>query len=150
MNKHEILDILYELCQLDIDAVSAYDQALKHISDSSVYAQIANFQHDHIQHIEHLNILIAKYEGTPLKKQQDLKGYLIESYTALRSITGLNGALKAMETNEIVTNRQYLKMLEENPMLPMDVQELLAKNYGDEKHHLAFIRKTLSRLAHAA
>lgn len=144
MNNDEILNVLIDLCRLDIDAVGAYEIALKNIDDVDVYNQIDKFRQDHERHIEDLNGLIERYGSEPQKRTPDFKGYLIEGMTALRSITGLEGALKAMEANEVITNKKYREALEENPSLPEGVKGLLNENFNDEKHHLAYIRETLS------
>jgi rubrerythrin len=147
MTNDDVLTVLIDLCRLDIDAVGAYEIALKNIDDVEVYNQIDKFRQDHERHIERLNNLIGKYGSEPQKKTPDFKGYLIEGMTALRSITGLEGALKAMETNEVMTNKKYREALEESPNLPEEVKNLLNENFTDEKRHLAYIREVLSSLA---
>jgi len=143
MNNEKIISVLSELAQLDIDAVSAYEQALKHIKETEIYNNLEKFKNDHTRHINDLNMLIRKYNGVPPEKTLDFKGYLIEGFTSLRSITGIRGALSAMQANEITTNKKYKQAIEENPGMPQDVAYLLQKNYGDEKYHLRYIKEAL-------
>lgn len=146
MMTKEIVKVLSDLTQLDIDAVYAYEEALKQIDDQEVYRNIESFRTDHLQHIQDLSKLIEYYGETPPSPTKDLKGYFIEGMTMLRSLTGTKGALSAMESNEKTTNKNYKTALEENPNLPGDVVFLLNKNYEDEKRHLEYIQRTLQKL----
>lgn len=137
---------LSELVQLDIDAVNAYETALKQIDHQEIHQSIELFRQDHLRHIRDLNDLIVKMGGTPVEFTKDLKGYLIDGMTALRSVTGTKGALKAMETNEVITNKNYSEAVEECSNLPEEALVLLRQNYADEKRHLAFIREALTKV----
>jgi uncharacterized protein (TIGR02284 family) len=143
MKNDNLIDKLCNLAQLDIDAVHAYNQALEQISDSTVYKNIASFRDDHVRHIEDLSEEIRKKGGEPPEQTQDFKGYIIEGFTSLRSITGTHGALKAMETNEVLTNKTYKEALDHND-LPDETRKIIEKNYSDEKRHLEYIRKALA------
>lgn len=146
MENHEIVNLLCKLAQLDIDAVSAYDQALKHIDNPKIFADVDKFRNDHVRHIDILEPLIQFYGGTPPERTKDFKGYLIEGFTSLRSITGLQGALKAMDTNEMLTNKIYRDAIDDNPTLPADVLLVIQANYMDERAHLIYIRDALKLL----
>ncbi len=145
MKNKDIVKKLTDLTQLDIDAVHAYKQALDNITDDEIYRNISSFREDHIRHVEQLSILIRTYGEEPPEFTKDFKGYFIEGFTSLRSLTGTKGALKAMETNEILTNNTYKKALEEDGEedLPTEVVELLRRNYDDEKRHLDYIKTVL-------
>lgn len=141
----KIIDVLIDLAQLDIDAVAAYEQALEKIDDNEIYENINTFKNDHIRHVDELSHLIRKLGGTPPEMTKDLKGYLIEGMTFLRSVTGTKGALKAMESNEKITNNNYKKAIENNPGLPEDIEAILQNNYNDEKRHLEYIEMILKK-----
>jgi rubrerythrin len=147
MANEKIVKKLTDLTQLDIDAAHAYDQALKHIDNKEHYNNIARFRDDHIDHINDLSAMIRQYGGTPPEVTKDFKGYLIEGMTAIRSLTGITGALKAMETNEVLTNKTYNAALsDEEANWPNDVLQLLRKNYADEIRHLEYIRQAINIL----
>lgn len=146
MDNQKIVKLLADLAQLDIDASYAYEQALKNIDQQDIYRDIDMFRNDHLRHIDELNALIEKYDGEPVEKSQDFKGYLIEGFTSLRSMTGTEGALKAMESNEVLTNKNYKSALDQANNVPNEVKDLLNANYGDEQRHLDYIRNTLKRL----
>ena len=142
----KILNILTDLAQLDIDAVYAYEQAIEQINEVEVRENIMSFRDDHNRHIDELGDMIVKKGGLVPERKRDFKGFVIEGFTALRSMTGTYGALRAMEINEKTTNRNYKSALDENPDLPEDVIALLEKNYSDERRHLAYIQNTVLKL----
>lgn len=148
MDKEKMIDCLTNLAQLDIDAFFAYEQALKNIDQQDIYDKIDKFRQDHQRHINDLGKLINEYGGTPPTQSKDFKGYLIEGMTMIRSLTGVNGALSAMETNEELTNKRYKEALDaaDKGNFPAAVKDLIERNYGDEKRHLQYIRETLEVL----
>jgi uncharacterized protein (TIGR02284 family) len=142
-----VIEVLSDLVQLDVDATYAYEQALKQIDDKKIYADIEGFRDDHLRHIDELSALIKELGGTPPDKSRDLKGFVIEGFTALRSVTGTKGALSAMEGNEKLTNKNYQSAIDDNPDFSTRVMNLLKKNYGDEQRHLHYIQSTLKKLS---
>lgn len=150
MDNKDVGKVLIDLCQLDIDAVGAYDIALKHITIAAIHSKIEKFKQDHVQHIDNLSSLIRQYDSEPPKNTPDLKGYLISGMTAVKSSMGLTGALKAMESNEVTTNKKYQDALDENPDLPADAKQLLQKNLGDERTHLNYIREIIPQVESSA
>lgn len=143
MNNQNVIKILNDLIKLDADAVNAYGQAIDNIDDNTVRSRIQEFQRDHERHIRDLSECVRDLGGTPVERKRDFKGFLLEGFTAIRSATGTDGALKAMRTNEQLTNRSYDKALSEN--LPEKVREVVARNREDERRHLAYIEDVLSR-----
>lgn len=137
MNKSDLIDGLNNLIKLDIDAVNAYDQAIGNAEDAAVKEKLGLFRADHERHIGDLSMTVRSLGGTPTDRSPDFKGWLIEGMTYLRSSTGTEGALKAMQTNENLTNRRYADAAEWDA--PADVKSLLTKHYGDEKNHKTWI-----------
>jgi uncharacterized protein (TIGR02284 family) len=138
----KVISVLNDLIQLDIDAVHAYGQAIDNVEESVVRSRLLEFQNDHERHIRELGQEVLNQGGTPIEHKRDFKGFLIEGMTAIRSATGTRGALKAMRTNEVLTNRQYDKALEE--ALPPRVRDLVMRNRDDERRHLQYIDSCLS------
>jgi rubrerythrin len=141
MNEKTI-STLKSLVQLDYDAVLAYNQALDHIDLADVHKQIADFRDDHERHITELSALLRDEGEDAPARGRDLKGFFIEGFTAVRSVTGTEGALKAMKTNEELTNRRYESAL--TAELSTDARKLVEKNFHDEQRHLRWIEKTLA------
>lgn len=138
----QLIKKLSKLAQLDIDAARAYDQAIDHIDIPDIKSAITLFRNDHKRHIIDLNQQITQLGGKAVEETPDFKGVLIEGFTALRSITGTAGALKAMRSNEKLTNKTYDDALSEDA-LSEHIRLLLIKNRDDERKHLAYIEKIL-------
>lgn len=133
---------LCSLMQLDIDAVNAYEQALNSVDHISVRISLIHFQNDHKRHIEDLDKVIRSLGAHPPEKTLDIKGFFIKSFTAIRSLTGTEGALKAMLSNEKLTTSTYAEAL--SISAPMEIKSLIQHNYADEQRHLEYIKKALA------
>lgn len=144
MDNQDIIKKLESLRQLDFDAVQAYSQAIEKIDVMSIRTELERFRGDHERHITDLATAIQRLGGQPEELGRDVKGVLIEGMTMLRSVTGTKGALKAMKTNEKLTNKSYEEALESD--LPIDVQDVVLRNRQDEARHLEFIEAALDQL----
>jgi rubrerythrin len=141
----EVVKALNDLRHLDHDAIQSYEHALKHVDDDlSVKADLLSFKLDHERHIVELDIAVAAHGGVPEELHRDVKGLLLEGLTALRSVTGMLGALKAMRTNEKHTNAKYDAAME--LALPRDVLLVILSALDDERRHLAAIEAHIERL----
>lgn len=138
----ELIDHLISLVQLDIDAIYAYDQAIKEIDVQDIREKLTEFKNDHQQHVNDLSPFISQFGGQVPAFKPDFKGFLIQGFTALRSKTGTEGALKAMKGNEQLTNKKYDSALEWD--LPENVRKVIVKNRDDERRHLQFIEQCLN------
>ena len=105
--------------------------------------RLREFQDDHRRHIVDLKGLIEQYDGQP-KDHGDLKGVLIKGMTAIQAMAGDEMALKAMQTNERLTNRTYQETLGDRA-LPDDVREIVQRNRNDEARHLDWVNRALSQ-----
>lgn len=141
MEKRDIIKTLESLAQLDMDAWHAYGQAIEKSEDIGVRHKLEKFRADHERHISELSEAIRKLGVEPPNFSRDFKGFLIEGWTVLRSVTGVQGVLAAMQTNEKLTNRKYAEAVKLD--LPSDLKTLVAANYQDEKEHLAYIQKQI-------
>jgi uncharacterized protein (TIGR02284 family) len=141
MESNEMIKKLSSLVQLDIDAIHAYDQALEKIDFPVIHKQLTRFKSDHQRHVESLSDAIRRFGGEPPTFSPDFKGFLIQGFTALRSISGTEGALKAMKTNEMLTNSTYDDALSWD--FPSDVREIIVRNREDERQHLQYIERAI-------
>lgn len=144
MTNTDVVNTLVKLAQLDIDAIHAYEQALKNIEDSVIYDALTEFQRDHKRHVRELSVEIQKLGEIP-PEDKDFKGFLIEGFTAVRSLTGTKGALKAMQGNEELTTKTYREALQNE--LPIGIRTLIEKNFADEQRHLNYIQHALQKQA---
>jgi uncharacterized protein (TIGR02284 family) len=145
MNEKDLIVAMSNLVQVDIDAVHAYDQALKEIDDKIIRDRLLKCQDEHRKHISSLSKQIENLGGKPPERSQDLKGYVIKAFAAIRSFTGLKGALQAMKTTEEITNRYYGEVVSWEA--PPEVKEVLRKYFSEEKIHLEYITSNLQALA---
>jgi uncharacterized protein (TIGR02284 family) len=145
LEKKEIIDRLNSLTQVDIDAYHAYGQAIEEIEGATVREQLLMFKEEHRTHYMNLSDVITKLGGAAPEFSKGFKGYLLEGFTAVRSMTGTKGALKAMQSNEQTTNKHYREALELE--LAPDIRDLLERHYSDEKRHLAYIEETLRKIS---
>ena len=106
-----LLKRLESLAQLDIDAVHAYTAAIERIDLSDVKERLIAFRGDHERHIADLSPLIEELGGQAPKNTPDFKGFVIQGFTALRSMISNESALKAMKSNEELTNKTYEQRL---------------------------------------
>ncbi len=136
----DLTDRLNELIALDIDAVSAYGAAIRHIGVPFLQERLRLFQQDHERHIRELSQAVKLHGGEPRQKA-DVKGFFIQGFTAITAAMGDEAALRAMQTNEELTTHTYQKAMHEN--WPMEVSALIEGNYADEQRHLAFVQDAL-------
>jgi uncharacterized protein (TIGR02284 family) len=141
MDNAKIIDRLNDLIHLDIDAISAYDSAIRACEHESVAAPLRQFRSDHERHVRDLAEEVRALGGTP-SERRDLKGFLIKGFTAIAS-RGTHSALMVMRGNEELTNRIYQKALKEE--LPDGVREVVELNYSDERRHLEWIQQALDQ-----
>lgn len=141
MEHEEIIKSINSLIQLDIDAIHAYEQAMKNVSEMFIRDQLAEYRNDHHTHFRELSSVVQSMGGAPLEYSPDFKGFVIQGFTALRSMTGTEGSLKAMETNEKLTNSKYEEAVSWD--LPIATLSIVRSNLNDEKQHLEYIQNAL-------
>jgi rubrerythrin len=142
----KVVDHLNKLIQLDYDASLTYKDALVHVDDAFVRADLEMFLRDHERHVMELTSIIRDLGGEPIEVHRDFKGALLESMTKLRSRSGTLGALRAMRMNEKLTNRVYDR--EAGVYMPPIAQAIVMENLEDERRHLAAIQSHIDRLTH--
>ncbi|MGA1875815.1 MAG: ferritin-like domain-containing protein [bacterium] len=141
METKEMVKRLSSLVQLDIDAVHSYGQAIDEIDVPSIRQQITQFRDDHLRHINELSEIIRNYGETPPEYSRDIKGFVLEGFTAIRSLTGTEGALKALHANEKITNRMYADARTWD--LLSDAKNTVEINYSDEQRHIRYLEEAI-------
>jgi hypothetical protein len=133
---------LISLCRLDIDAAIAYEQAIPHIDHPVVKKRFQEFLEDHNRHIAKLSLQLRDLHVTPPAREPDFKGFFIKGFTDLRSSSGTEGALAAMDANEKLINRAYNDALSWPALVP-NALDLVKTNCQDENKHLEFIEEAI-------
>jgi uncharacterized protein (TIGR02284 family) len=132
---------LNDLIQLDIDAVQAYRQAIDACEVAEVRESLISFKGDHERHIADLGPVVRGLGGNP-PGAKDIKGFVIEGFTAIMS-QGDRSALLAMRGNEEITTRRYDAARRAN--VTADVLQIIEANYQDEVRHLDWIKLAIDR-----
>lgn len=138
-----LINRLNDLLMLDHDAVDAYEQAISRINNTYAREKLREFQSDHRRHITDLTECIRDLGGAP-QNRRDVKGFFIKGMTAIQSMMSDEMALKAMQTNENLTNSKYRDALNDVSM-PEEVADVVRRNYSDEQRHLAWINQALQQ-----
>ena len=144
MNEKDLIAALSNLVQLDIDAAHAYYQAIKEIDDPIIRDRLMKFQEEHRNHIDVLSKQIVGLGGQPPQPSKDFKGYVIEAFAAIRSFTGLKGALSAIKITEDITNRYYGEVVSWET--PSEIKEVLRTYFSEEKIHLDYVVSNLQAM----
>ncbi|HYR20031.1 MAG TPA: ferritin-like domain-containing protein [Myxococcales bacterium] len=131
-----------DLIHLDMDAIKAYEQAIKACDHETVAAQLRSFQGDHQRHVNDLSEELRKLGEQP-DVRTDIKGFFIEAFTAVTA-HGTKSALLAMRGNETLTTARYKAALDLQD-LPDSTKEVIRKNYADEQRHLQWIKMALDQ-----
>jgi competence protein ComEA len=145
MDNAGLVKALSNLVQLDIDTVHAYDQAVGQIDDPIIRDRLLEFQSIHQSRIGALAGEIESLGGQPPDRGKDVKGYVMEAFTAIRSFSGLKGALAAMKTTEEITNKYYGEAVSWE--VPSDLKALLRTYFSEEKIHLEYINGNLQAIS---
>jgi hypothetical protein len=143
-----LVEKLNDLIQLDFDAIVSYNHAIEHCDDERARRDLELFRGDHYRHIHDLNRVILMLDGKPIDMHRDLKGLVLEGITTVRSLGGTLPALRAMRTNEKLTNRTYRKAAE-LALAPI-ARIAIDQNYADEIRHLSVIQAHIERLSGTA
>lgn len=142
MERKDLIHELKSLCQLDIDAVHAYDECLHHIDLPDVKNKITHFKADHERHIKDISAFIRSYDEEPPKFSPDLKGYMLDVFSKIRSLSGTEGALKSLKSGENLTNRRYSDAVALD--FPPNIKSVIEKNYADERRHLSYVEEAIN------
>lgn len=146
MERKQLIERLNDLLQLDVDAVEAYDQIIKHMEYDDIRRRLIDFQDDHRSHVRNLTEAVQQLDGKPVKDTPDFKGYLIEVFTMLMSVSGSIGAIEALKANEVLTNRKYTEAT--TLEWPEGIKKLIFTNYSQEQRHMNYVEELLTTPRH--
>jgi uncharacterized protein (TIGR02284 family) len=133
---------LQDLIHLDMDAIMAYDQAIRACEHETVAEQLRQFRADHGRHVRDLSEELRKLGETP-DVRTDAKGFFIEKFTAITA-RGTRTALIAMLANENITTAKYSAAVELED-IPESAKAVIRQNYSDEQRHQDWIRNAIDQ-----
>lgn len=141
-----MLNVLSELIQLDYDSVKAYDEILDEIEDEDIYQITEKFKQEHVRHINDLLELMVKLDKHSARLFPHSTDSLMSGFTALRSLKEDAPFLRVIETQEKMSNKSYLHVIENGEHYPNEVKSLLHQNYIEEQRHLDYIKEMMRLL----
>ncbi|WP_131784099.1 ferritin-like domain-containing protein [Legionella gresilensis] len=135
-------DALYELCELDYDAVEAYEAAINRLDKKDYVSKMEEFKNDHQRHIEEISNLLRKHQAK-VPDGPSPKNILTQGKVVLANLMGDEAILKAMLSNEQDTNTAY-ERLNEHKEKWGDANTILSRGLEDERRHKQWIQLTLN------
>lgn len=147
MDNDDVADVLNGLIRLDFDAIEAYEAAIRRADDQAIRSQLAEFLQDHQRHTVNLAEEVRRLGEKPVDGP-GLMRMLTEGAVVIGGLGHDRGVLKAMSTNEAVTNRSYEQALEKLADHP--VANVVRQNREDERRHKQWIDSRLQELDMAA
>jgi rubrerythrin len=144
MTKDRQSDLLLDLYKHDVAACDVYKEVLSHIEDDELRNRITEFLHDHQEHVRSLEAAYEKRVGSPPARGIDIKGTMLFGYASMRSMTGQEGAIKALQTAERVLLKRYEEAAAQEDDYPEDIAKIINKDLKDEQRHNAYIDDKLS------
>lgn len=140
--QNDMNSLLYNLIELDYDAIEAYDAAIARLKNDAYRAQMREFRADHLRHTEELS-RVLRDSGREPPKGPDIKRVLTQGKVMVAGLVGDRAILFAMKTNETDTNVAY-ERASSSSVIPMQVKDLLRRNLADERRHRAWIEEQLA------
>ncbi|MCU7555267.1 PA2169 family four-helix-bundle protein [Alteromonas sp. ASW11-19] len=136
--------VLTKLCELDFDAIEAYEEAIQRLEDKGVADKLAEFRADHLSHTDALNKLITARNEEPVSGP-DAKRLLTEGKVVIADLLGDKAILKAMVANEKVTKKAYDEARDSDSLSPEEKAQV-TKHFEDEKRHHDWISSTSEKM----
>jgi hypothetical protein len=144
MHVPEIVRELSRLVALEIDAVHAYGAAVAFFGEHSVLgAELALFMAEHQRHALELHATIAGLGYSPPEVTPDVKGVVIGALSEPSRPLTAEDVLFGMRGNEQLTGSIWAKALAKP--FPAGLRPMLERARADERHHLEWIERALSR-----
>lgn len=135
---------LKKLCELDFDAIEAYEEAMQRLEDKDIADKLAEFRSDHMTHTDTLNKFL-KARGEDVVEGPDSKRVLTEGKVVIADLLGDKAILKAMIANEKVTVKAYKEASDNDALSPAEKTEI-ASFYEDEQRHHDWIKTQSEKL----
>lgn len=142
-NETEAQALLYDLIELDYDAIAAYDAAIDRLEDASQKQALASFREDHVRHTENLAPFLREL-GSEVPQSGNAKQVLTKGKVVMADLMGDKAILEAMRTNEDDTNTAYSRAVA-HPDVTAECRRVLEQNLADERRHCAWILEALGR-----
>ena len=134
------IEELNELIRYDLDAIGAYTEAIDKVHHPGIREPLTQYRGDHERHVSELSAVVRRLGGKPAESP-DVKGVVRKTMTKIAGLMGEETILKAMKSNEEALNKAYNH--HSTLDFPVDVLDLIKRNYADEKRHLQWVEQAL-------
>lgn len=135
---------LDDLMRGEMAALKAYDQALKDVKDKNQRAKLEAIRKDHEKAISVMSKYVA---GKPDLIEDTSKagpwGTFAEAWTKTRSLTGNEGALKALRQGEEHGINEYQEALEDDSINKELRNKIRAELLPNQKKHIETLKTIL-------
>lgn len=136
-------DALYDLIELEYDAVEAYEAALVRLENSNYKEKIREFLEDHKRHIKKFSSILMQHNKEAPQGPDSTKSFLTKGKVIVAGLVGDKAILHAMHSNEIDTNTAYERLnLFEGRWT--DTDNALQEALQDERRHKAWLEAITS------
>lgn len=139
----DLIRELSRLFQLEADEVTACRSAVRSIPAGPARDELALHGVEHERHALALLELFLGMGRTPPEVEPDVKGVVIGALTPPRARLSETEVLEAVRGNEQLAGSVYAKVLAHR--FPDDVRRVLEDARGDERRHLDWVERALSR-----
>ena len=144
MHVPEVVRELSRLMALEVDALWAYGAAVAFFGERTpLGAELALFRIEHQRHAVELHSTIAGLGYSPPEVAPDVKGVVIGALSEPSRPPTPEEVLVAMRGNEQLTGSVWAKALAKP--FPAGLRPALERIRADERHHLEWIERALSR-----
>ncbi|MDI9818296.1 MULTISPECIES: ferritin-like domain-containing protein [unclassified Legionella] len=133
---------LYELCEVDYDAVEAYEAAIVRLESQDYKNRLSEFKSDHERHIQELSNLLKRHNIRAPEGPCSSRQLLVQGRVIFANLFGDEAILRAMLANEIDTNIGY-ELLNDHEEKWEDSGKILRLGVGDERRHKQWFEITL-------
>jgi hypothetical protein len=145
MTVTEIAVELSRLLRLEVDSVAAYGAAVAAVEPGQLQQELTLFQLEHERHALWLHDLFLQLRLNPPEAEPGVKGPVIGALTPPRALLTVEELLEAVRGNERLCSSIYAKVLARP--LPDAIREVIARARDEERHHLEWVERALSRRA---
>jgi rubrerythrin len=135
--------LLYDLVQLDYDAIAAYDAAIERLDQAEYKRPLTEFRADHARHTQNLAPFLQQM-GSVVPNRGNAKALLTTGKVILGNLFGDRAILEAMRTNEDDTNTAYGRAVV-HPEATPEIRAVLEQNLSDERRHCSWILDALGK-----
>jgi hypothetical protein len=143
MDTAQMVALLNDLLQLDHDAVSAYQLALRELDSAELKAELRAHLGDHERHIDELETHIERLDGMKMPLPH-LTGAFKLAVQAAAGPGNDRAVLLAFKANEMQSRDKYARVADME--LPPDIAEYVNRAAADERRHYDWAVRSLQEM----